>query len=105
MISVDEWSRSTRSIHELEGQIESAERRFASAITNSKAEADAEGLEMQCHVLPGHAVSTIVEFCRERGFDLLVVGFMGHSRLYNRMIGSTSDRLVDLAPCSVLVIK
>ena len=38
-------------------------------------------------------------------FDVLVVGFMGHSMLYNRIIGSTTDRLVDLAPCSVLVVK
>jgi len=28
------------------------------------------------------------------GFDLLVTGFMGHSALHNRMIGSTTDRLV-----------
>ena len=50
-------------------------------------------------------MSTIAEFCRERSFDVLVVGFMGHSMLYNRIIGSTTDRLVDLAPCSVLVVK
>ena len=39
------------------------------------------------------------------GYDLLVVGFMGHSALYNRVIGSTTDRLVELAPCKVLVVK
>ncbi len=38
-------------------------------------------------------------------YDLLVVGYMGHSALYNRIIGSTTDRLVELAPCQVLVIK
>ena len=37
--------------------------------------------------------------------DLLVVGFMGHSALYERIIGSTADRLVRLAPCPVLVVK
>ena len=30
---------------------------------------------------------------------------MGHSALYNRVIGSTADRLVELAPCTVLVVK
>jgi hypothetical protein len=39
------------------------------------------------------------------GFDLLVVGYMGHSALYNRFIGGTTDRLVEHAPCNVLVIK
>jgi nucleotide-binding universal stress UspA family protein len=42
---------------------------------------------------------------REQRFDLLVVGFMGHSQLYERIIGGTTDRLVRLAPCTVLVVK
>jgi nucleotide-binding universal stress UspA family protein len=57
------------------------------------------------HLLSGHPVTTIVEFVRSTNFDLLVVGFMGHSALYNRIIGSTTDRLVDHAPCAVLVVK
>ena len=42
---------------------------------------------------------------KDRGFDLLVVGFMGHSQLYERIIGGATDRLVRLAPCAVLVVK
>jgi nucleotide-binding universal stress UspA family protein len=34
-----------------------------------------------------------------------VIGYMGHSALYNRIMGSTTDRLVELAPCAVLVVK
>jgi len=30
---------------------------------------------------------------------------MGHSALYNRVIGSVSDRLVDLARCTVMVVR
>jgi hypothetical protein len=30
---------------------------------------------------------------------------MGHSALYNRLIGGTTDRVVELAPCHVLVEK
>jgi nucleotide-binding universal stress UspA family protein len=33
----------------------------------------------------------------------VIVGFMGHSALYNRMIGSTTDRLVEIARCEVMV--
>jgi nucleotide-binding universal stress UspA family protein len=35
----------------------------------------------------------------------LVVGFMGHTRLYEQIIGSTTERLVRLAPCAALVVK
>ena len=48
---------------------------------------------------------SIVEIIEREGFDLLVIGYMGHSALYNRLIGSTTDRLVELAPCHVLVVK
>ena len=42
---------------------------------------------------------------REEHFKLLVVGFMSHTRLYEQIIGSTTERLVRLAPCAVLVVK
>jgi hypothetical protein len=50
-------------------------------------------------------VPIIVEFIERGKFDLLVIGYMGHSAIYSRLIGSTTDRLVELAPCHVLVVK
>ena len=38
-------------------------------------------------------------------FDLLVVGFMGHSTIFGHEWGSTSQNLMRLAPCAVLVAK
>jgi nucleotide-binding universal stress UspA family protein len=37
--------------------------------------------------------------------DLLVIGATGHSALYERLIGSRADRIVQLSPCPVLVVK
>jgi nucleotide-binding universal stress UspA family protein len=53
----------------------------------------------------GHEVKTIVEFIKERGFDLLVIGFMGHSKPHDRVMGSTCQGLVRLAGCAALVVK
>jgi nucleotide-binding universal stress UspA family protein len=55
--------------------------------------------------VPGHPVRTILNFARDRGFDLLIIGFGRHSTPYNRLIGGTTDWLVELAPCAVLVVK
>jgi nucleotide-binding universal stress UspA family protein len=60
---------------------------------------------LQSHVIVGHEVKTIVEFIKHNEIDLLVIGFMGHSALYDRVMGSTCQSLVRLAPCSVLVVK
>jgi len=68
-------------------------------------QAQAQGVKLTPHVVVGHPVSAIVDFANNGKFDLLFVGFMGHTALYNRVIGSTADRLVEHAPCSVFVVK
>jgi nucleotide-binding universal stress UspA family protein len=50
-------------------------------------------------------VPSIVSFIERNGCDLLIIGYMGHSAVYNRLIGGTTDRLVELAPCNVLVVR
>jgi nucleotide-binding universal stress UspA family protein len=67
--------------------------------------AEREGVVLQCEVRPGHEVQTIVEYTRQGQFDLLVIGFMGHSRVFDRFWGGTSQNLTRIAPCSVLVVK
>lgn len=67
--------------------------------------ATASGVRLTPHVLAGHEVKTIVTFLSAHRFDLLVVGFMGHSRIFGHEWGSTSQNLARLAPCAVLVVK
>jgi hypothetical protein len=54
---------------------------------------------------PGHAVPTSAEFCRERAFDLLIVELMGTFRALQSGHRQATDRLVDHALCSVLVVS
>ena len=63
------------------------------------------GVALHPHVLPGHEVETIIQFAKDHHFDLLVIGFMGHSKIFDRIWGSTSQNLTRLAPCTVLVVK
>jgi len=67
--------------------------------------AEAEGIPIRTRAIVGHEVKTIVELVKKKSFDLLVIGFMGRSALYDRVMGSTCSSLVRLAPCSVLVVK
>jgi nucleotide-binding universal stress UspA family protein len=53
----------------------------------------------------GHPVRDIVKLADDLKADLVVIGAKGHSELYERMIGSRADRIVQLAPCPVLVVK
>ena len=105
MISVEELPRVPSSVDEVLEEKDEANRRFDVVIAQARAQAKMFHVKLEPHVVIGHAVPTIAEFIERHRFDLLVIGYMGHSALYNRLIGSTTDRLVELAPCAVLVVK
>ncbi|HEY7536059.1 MAG TPA: universal stress protein [Thermodesulfobacteriota bacterium] len=64
-----------------------------------------EGVTLNTKVVAGHEVEKIVDHINVGKFDLLVIGFMGHSRVFGRIWGSTSQTLARLAPCTVMVVK
>jgi nucleotide-binding universal stress UspA family protein len=91
------------------GEVVEAKQEAAEYFRRITREADqtaaAHGMKLTAHVMPGHEVETIVKFTKDHGFDLLVIGFMGHSRVFERIWGGTSQNLTRLSPCSVLVVK
>ena len=105
MISVEELPRFPASVDELIEEKSEANHVYEAVISRAMAQAQAQGVKLTPHVVVGHPVSTISDFVASGRFDLLVVGYMGHSALYNRLIGSTTDRLVEHAPSAVLVVK
>lgn len=105
MISVEELPRFPASVDEVIEEKNEANHVYEAVTSRAAAQAQAQGVKLTPHVLSGHPVSTICEFVEKGQFDLLVIGYMGHSALYNRLIGSTTDRLVEHAPSAVLVIK
>jgi nucleotide-binding universal stress UspA family protein len=105
MVTVEELPRFPASIDEVEEEKAKANHRLTPVMEAARAQAQAGGIALEAHLLPGHPVHTIVALVNEEHFELLVVGFMGHTRLYQQIIGSTTERLVRLAPCAVLVIK
>lgn len=105
MVCVEELPRFPTTLDEvIEGEDE-AGHRFAQAIAQAERLAKAQRVRLQPRVVVGHPVSKIVEIVKDENFDLLVIGFMGHSALYERIVGSTTERLVRLAPCTVVVVK
>ena len=63
------------------------------------------GIELHSKVVPGHEVETVIMAARDGNFDLLVIGFVGHSNVFGRVMGSTTQNLSRLSPCSVLIVK
>src|SRR6516165_5525697 len=100
MICIEEIPRFAATIDEIEEEKQEAGLRFTAVIKRAKELAGQKGVSLETHLLAGHPVTSIFWFLRASTLDLLVVGFMGLSSIYNRLIGSTTDRLVDHAPCA-----
>jgi nucleotide-binding universal stress UspA family protein len=82
-----------------------AARRFHPIVERVRFQAEQNGIKIKIHVVSGHPVRMIVDLVDEIGADLLVIGATGHSALYERMVGSRADRIIQLAACPVLVVK
>jgi nucleotide-binding universal stress UspA family protein len=68
----------------------------------------AERMTVRAHIEFGRKVETIINYTRDHDFDLLVIGAMGRSNVFKRLMGnwgSTAHNLARLAPCTVLMVK
>ncbi|HEY8838510.1 MAG TPA: universal stress protein [Dehalococcoidia bacterium] len=63
------------------------------------------GIELQVATLAGHAAQRIMEYATAEQADLLVLGHSGHSSVWGQFMGTTADKLVRHAPCSVLIVR
>jgi nucleotide-binding universal stress UspA family protein len=105
MVSVEEIDYMPEFIEEVRQETGTAARRFHTVLQRARALAEERQVKLQTHVLAGHPVRDVVELAAQLKVELLVIGATGHSALYERMIGSRADRIVQLAPCPVLVVK
>lgn len=65
----------------------------------------AVSFKMDEHIAVGDASESIVEYAKANDFDLIVIGYKSYSTLERILVGSTADKVVRYAPCSVLVYR
>jgi nucleotide-binding universal stress UspA family protein len=70
-----------------------------------RARAAMHSVDLETVIVPGHAVKVIGDFVRENAIDLLVIGFTGHSRIYDHIWGGTAHNLTGTVRSNVLVVK
>lgn len=59
----------------------------------------------QVQILSGYPATEIVRFVKDASIDLLVMGSHGLTGIAHVLFGSTADRVVRRAPCSVLTVR
>jgi len=91
------------------GEVQDAKERvdeyFRVLTKEARDQAALAGVELQTAIRQGHEVEIIVNYAKEGSFDLLLAGYHGHSRIFERVMGSTAQSIIRLSPCSVLLAK
>jgi len=91
------------------GEVQDAKDRvdeyFRVLTKEARDQAALNGVELQTIIRQGHEVEMIVNYAKEGAFDLLLAGYHGHSRIFERVMGSTAQSIIRLSPCSVLLAK
>jgi nucleotide-binding universal stress UspA family protein len=105
MICVEEVEYMPEFIEEVREETGTAARRYRTVVQRARALADQSRVKLHAHIVAGHPVRDIVDLAEQMKVELLVIGATGHSALYERIIGSRADRIVQLAHCPVLVVK
>jgi len=67
--------------------------------------ARSRGVALRSVVLRGHAADAIVRYAEKEEMNLLVLGQHGHSRITRFFLGSTTDRVSEHCPCTVMIVK
>ena len=70
-----------------------------------KVELSKKGVEMETAVKFGNAAETIINTCVDKKADMIVVGSHGRHGAKKFLLGSVSSKVVEHAPCDVLVVK
>jgi nucleotide-binding universal stress UspA family protein len=105
MVSVEEIDYMPEFIEEVREETGTAARRFHKVMQRARSMAEESHVKLHTHVIAGHPVRVIVELAKELKVELLVIGATGHSAVYERLVGSRADRIIQLAHCPVLVVK
>ncbi len=90
-------------IKELHQDLKSAELQKLNDIKNKN---ESSGFRIKTKVIVGHAQDEIIEFAKDEGVDLIIIGNVGLSGIKKiKTLGSVSRSVSERAPCPVMIVR
>ena len=79
--------------------------RVAEEIIDQASRLVGDGINFETHVATGRPTYRIIDFAKENKIDLIVIGATGADVIDKFLLGSTTQYVVNHAPCNVMVVK
>jgi nucleotide-binding universal stress UspA family protein len=92
-------------IVEVDAVIDSATEHYKALFTELENRAKTQQITVVTEVLVGHPADQIIRYAKEHGFDLILVGQMGKSKIESWLLGSVSRRIAAYSHCTVTIVK
>jgi nucleotide-binding universal stress UspA family protein len=93
---------SRRPVEQVQRDLETTGRRYLDHLARLAADAQ---LEVDGVIRYGVPYLEITRLAEERGVDLIVIAQVGHRGPPRILVGSVTERVIEYAPCPVLVVK
>lgn len=101
--TIEELARSSRRpIEQIQREMEANGQRYLRYLSQ---QAKTHRLEVKQAIRSGVPYAEISGLAQEDGADLIVIGQVGRHGPRRLMMGSVTERVIELAPCPVLVVK
>lgn len=105
VVSIEEVPRYAGTIGEVIEEQETATHHIRQLHEEAERLAKARGVTIRSVLLVGHPAKSLVDYAGETKIEMLVIGHSGHSSLWGSFLGTTADKVVRHAPCSVLIVR
>ncbi len=105
VVSIEELPRYPGTVGEVIEEQETASSRMQALHEEVRRKAREAGVTVHSVILVGHPAKSLVDYVKEANVETLVIGHSGHSSLWGSFLGTTADKVVRHAPCSVLVVR
>jgi universal stress protein A len=102
---ISPYARRRQNSAEVQSQVADAEQEARESLEAFAAELSKKGIKVQPYLRVGYPFDEIVLMAHHFKVDLIVIGSHGRGAVSRLLVGSTAERVVEHAPCAVLVVR
>jgi universal stress protein A len=99
------YGRREQTCNLLKSQLDAAEQDARENLTAFENELRKLGFKVEAYLRVGYPFDEIVQMANHLDVDLIIIGSHGYTGITRLLVRSTVERVVERAPCPVLVVK